>query len=49
MHWRTWMSWGAVLLVICGCHSGGQKSYGQTELPRDPAAYSARQLSALSP
>jgi hypothetical protein len=38
MRWGTWMSWGAVIATICGCQAG-QKSYAQSGLPRDPAAY----------
>jgi len=38
MNARTWMSWAAAGVVICGCHAS-QKSYAQSGLPRDPAAY----------
>ncbi len=38
MNWRTWMSSALVAVVICGCHIG-QKSYAQSGLPKDPAAY----------
>ncbi len=35
---RTWMSWAAVIVAMCGCHVE-EKSFAQSGLPRDPAAY----------
>jgi hypothetical protein len=35
MNRRTWMSWAAAGMVVCGCNASGQQSIAQSDVPRD--------------